>query len=106
MVVGGVRLRRHHAKLLIQKRKVTFDDEQGAAVIVCRKRLIILWSAVQVRDALPFHTVKSLCTTLQSDFFCVFLLENTNPIDRVRRLFEGFLSFKRAFNLIGMLQII
>ena len=31
--------------------------------------LIILWSTVQVRDALPFISFKSLCTTLQSDFF-------------------------------------
>jgi len=45
--------------------------------------LIILWSAVQVRDALPFQTVKSLCTTLQSDFFLRVTVGKHPPIIRV-----------------------
>ena len=44
------------------------------AVEMCRKSvdkstLIILWSTVQVRDALPFQSFKSLCKSMQSDFF-------------------------------------
>jgi hypothetical protein len=37
--------------------------------LVSAALLIILWSTVQVCHALPFQYFKSLCKTLQSDFF-------------------------------------
>ena len=55
------------------------------AVEMCRKSvdkstLIILWSTVQVRDALPFKSFESLCRTLQSDFFIgLFQVEARPP---------------------------
>ena len=64
--------------------------------------------AAEFKSATPYHYKQSshFVQRYRVTFFCVLLLANTHPIDRVRRLFEGFLSFKRAFNLIGMLQII
>jgi hypothetical protein len=56
--------------LLIQKRKVTYDEEQGTTVIVCQKRLIILWSSVQVTHALPFILKQPAVRWNCGLFFC------------------------------------
>jgi hypothetical protein len=50
---------------------VTLKNVVLSSKLVSAALLIILWSTVQVCHALPFQSFKSLCTALQSDFFCV-----------------------------------
>ena len=69
---------------------VTLQNVVLSSNLVSVALLIILWSTVQVCHALPFRPSKSLCKTLQSDFF----VGNQNgrmhavtwPLNRIQQL--------------------